>query len=111
MRLLVFILLSVTLPARADLGTMVKDAIRNEIERKMPPTQSPYPVPESEKRKVEIHYNTHWRMSARLGPITYRDDNLEDRSYGRFSFRPQGGVKSMRPENLTKFTLEIRKEF
>jgi hypothetical protein len=107
----VFILLSIALPAHAGLEQMVKDAIRGELERKVP-TQAPYPIPDSEQRKVMVHYNLHWRMSARLGPISYRDDNIEDRRLGRFNFRPQGGgIRALRPENLSKVYIEIRKEF
>lgn len=111
MRQLVFILLSAALPAHAGLEQMVKDALQHEIERKMPvPKGPPMVVFDPNMQPKAPHYNMHWRLYGRLGPITYRDDLL-DGEPGRFNLRPQGGMHSLRPENLTKFYFEIRKDF
>lgn len=113
MRYTVLILLSVTsLSAYAGgFQDMVKDAIKHEIERKMPmPPSSPQVILEAPQRQ-EARFNTHWRLSSRLGPVMYTDDNFEDGYMGRFRFRPQGGIKAFREDNLLKFSLELRKDF
>lgn len=109
MRYWLFILLSIALPAHAGLEEMVKDAIKSELERRIPQPkpQLVFDLPE----KSTARYNLHWRLSGRVGPFTYRDDRLEDHYWGRLGFRPQGGIKGLRPENWSKVYIEIRKDF
>lgn len=108
MRYVALILLSIALPAHAGLEDWAKDTLRHEIDRRVPIQKRAlvFDLPE----KGQTRYNLHWMLSGRVGPINYRDD-LGDGQAGHFSFRPQGGINTFRPENMTKIQFELRKQF
>lgn len=106
MRLMVFIFLSFSLPAQAGWEQLAKDAAWGQIERRLP-QQAPvlvFDLPE----KAAYRYNLHWRVGARVGPFSFRDD-LGDGKLPRVNF--SGGTKSFTQENMSRMYFEIRKEF
>lgn len=97
------ILLLFLVPGAAQAGgveELVKDTIRHELERRVP--RATTPVVMDAPQKTSPSYNLHWRLSTRVGPFAYRDDNMDDGL--------DGGVK-VRLGSVKQFRLEIRKDF
>jgi hypothetical protein len=106
LRVSLFILLSTALPARAGWEQFVKDSAVRQIERRLP-QQVPvlvFDLPE----KGAARYNLRWRIGARIGPFTYRDE-IGDGRLPRVTF--SGGTKSFTQENMSRMQFEIRKDF
>lgn len=98
----VLILVSAALlPSQASAQTIervVKDAIRHEMERRVP-AQSPILIFDEPAKMPK--YDLNWKLAGRIGPFSYQD-NLNDSEPGKFAVR----FGSMR-----KFQITIRKDF
>ena len=107
MRYIVLILLSTALPAYAGLDDMFKDRVQREIDRRAP-VPTPSIVLDAPGKRGAVRYNLRWRISGKVGPFTFKDE-IGDDHLPRIGF--SGNQNSFRQENLSRFVLQIRKEF